>query len=101
MPFWSLQSRAETIVRTVSAYAEFEVVSIPLDEWRNRWLPGLRRDGIRVGLNWSGARATGYDLEAQDVERNLRARGSVSQGAFRKCWCRVTPVCLWSLGAIR
>ena len=74
MPFWSLRSRAEGIVTKVPAYAGFEVVGLPLDEWRARWLPGLQRDGIRVSLNWSGDRATGFDLSAEDVERNLLAR---------------------------
>ncbi len=74
MPFWSLRSRAEGIVAKVPAYAGFEVVGLPLAEWRSRWLPGLQSDGIRVGLNWSGETATGFDLSAEDVERNLAAR---------------------------
>ena len=74
MPFWSLRSRAERIVANVPAYAGFEIVGLPLDEWRARWLPGLKRDRIRVGLNWSGDRATGFDLSAEDVESNLLAR---------------------------
>jgi hypothetical protein len=74
MPFWSLRSRAERIVAKVPAYAGFEVVGLPLEEWRALWLPGLQRDGVRVGLNWSGKRATGFDLSAEDIERNLSAR---------------------------
>lgn len=74
MPFWSLRSRAVAIVAQVPAYADFEVVGLPLDEWRSRWLPGLQRDGICVGLNWSGESATGFDLSAEDVERSMRAR---------------------------
>jgi uncharacterized protein DUF2750 len=76
MPFWSKCSRAEHIVAAVEAYRGFDVVRIPLDEWRSRWLPGLQADGLRVGLNWSGARATGYDLEPDAVERNVIARGA-------------------------
>jgi len=34
MPFWSLRSRAEGIVAKVPAYAGFEVVGLPPDEWR-------------------------------------------------------------------
>jgi len=74
MPFWSQKSRAERIVTSVPAYDGFEVVSIPLPEWRSRWLPGLNRDGVRAGLNWSGSNATGFDLEPEAVERNLAAR---------------------------
>jgi hypothetical protein len=76
MPFWSLRSRAEGIVAKVPAYAGFEVVSLPLDVWRSRWLPGLQRDGLRVGLNWSGEEATGYDLLPSEVEAGLAARDS-------------------------
>ena len=74
MPFWSLKSRAERVVASVPAYVGFEVLPIPLHEWRSRWLPGLERDGIRAGLNWSGSDATGFDVEAEAVERNLAAR---------------------------
>jgi hypothetical protein len=47
---------------------------VNLVEWRRRWLPGLERDGLLVGLNWSGDRPTGFDVEPADVERNLAAR---------------------------
>jgi len=74
MPFWSLKSRAERVVVSVPAYAQFEIVSVSLADWRSRWLPGLQRDGSRAGLNWSGRTATGFDVEPGTVERNLAAR---------------------------
>jgi len=49
-------------------------VEIDLVTWRQRWLPGLERDGLLVGLNWSGDRATGYDIEPADVLRALAKR---------------------------
>jgi Protein of unknown function (DUF2750) len=73
-PFWSLRSRAEKVVGTVAAYRGMVLVELPLDVFRSRWLQGLERDGLRVGLNWSGPRATGYDLEPSEVEVNLAAR---------------------------
>jgi hypothetical protein len=74
MPFWSLRSRVERVISTVAAYSGFEVEEIRLEDWRSRWLPGLANDGLRVGINWSGSRATGFDLPSEDVERNLTAR---------------------------
>ena len=74
MPFWSARSRAIKVIENVDAYEGFEPVGLTLDEWRRRWLPGLAKDGIRVGLNWSGARAVGYDLDPDAVEDNLAAR---------------------------
>jgi hypothetical protein len=75
-PFWSTRSRAQRIVDGVPAYAGFEVVEISMEEWRERWLPGLEKNRIHAGLNWSGERATGYDLPAADVLRNLDARSA-------------------------
>lgn len=77
MPFWSLRSRAERITSSVEAYAGMDVFEIALDEWRERWLPGLDRDGLLVGLNWTGARATGFDVSPSDVERNLATRRAI------------------------
>lgn len=71
MPFWSKHSRAAKVCSSVPAYAGFVVVAVPLAEWRERWLPGLGRDGLRVGLNWSGCRATGYDLATAEVLARL------------------------------
>src|SRR5450755_572544 len=43
MPFWSAESRAVRIVERIEAYQGFEVVPLPLDVWRSRWLPGLTK----------------------------------------------------------
>lgn len=75
MPFWSLRSRAEKVIRNVPAYAGFTAVEIPLAEWRDRWLPRMSDDGLRVGLNWSGDRATGYDVPPADAAATLAADG--------------------------
>ncbi|GAA2012481.1 DUF2750 domain-containing protein [Nakamurella flavida] len=74
MPFWSTRSRAERVCRVVPAYRLFRVVEITVGEWRERWLPGLDRDQLLVGVNWSGRRATGYDATAAQVEDRLRSR---------------------------
>jgi uncharacterized protein DUF2750 len=67
LPFWSKASRAERVVGQVRAYHGFDVVEIDLDDWLGRWLPGLDRDGFLVGINWAGARATGYDVAPKQV----------------------------------
>ncbi|MEV4639357.1 DUF2750 domain-containing protein [Actinoplanes sp. NPDC049548] len=67
MPFWSKRSRAERVVGAVEAYRDFEVVEIALPDWLGSWLPGLAEDGLLVGANWAGARATGFDLTPTEV----------------------------------
>src|SRR4051812_48713615 len=73
MPFWSKRSRAERVCASVPAYAGFEVFALTLTEWRESWLPGLADDALRVGINWSGPRATGYDFTTDEVLARLDA----------------------------
>jgi hypothetical protein len=74
MPFWSKRSRAVKITQNVEAFSGMEPFEITLDEWRDEWLTDLEQHGIRVGLNWSGKRAVGYDLPVADLLRNLAVR---------------------------
>lgn len=76
MPFWSKRSRAEKVWASVPAYEGFEVRALPLSEWQERWLPVLAKDALRVGINWSGRRATGYDLTPDEVLARLNAAQS-------------------------
>jgi hypothetical protein len=71
MPFWSSRHRAEKIVATVPDYSSFTVVEIAWTDFSERWVPDLTKDGLLVGVNWSGARATGYDVEPRDVLANV------------------------------
>lgn len=73
MPFWSSESRATRVTDTVDAYRNFQPVLLELSVFLGRWLPGLEKDGLSVGLNWSGERATGYDLSPRDVRARLEA----------------------------
>ena len=49
--------------KAAPAYAEFEPVEISWQEFRDKWLPELERDGLLVGVNWSGSNVAGYDLD--------------------------------------
>jgi hypothetical protein len=71
MPFWSSLSRVEKVIANVAAFRSFSPVEIELQAFLDRWLPGLERDGLKAGLNWSGERAIGYDVEPQEVASRL------------------------------
>jgi hypothetical protein len=70
-PFWSSLSRVQLIIKNVPAYSKFTPYEINLDDFMTKWLPGLNKDGIKVGVNWSGQRATGYDLSPEDVIKRV------------------------------
>ena len=93
MPFWSSLARARKIVRTVPAYSGFTPVEFSWEQFKNEWLPELQSEGQLVGVNWSGARATGYpdflfsygtlQLEAVQMAtfgRRLTGTGDILQG---------------------
>jgi hypothetical protein len=72
-PFWSSRSRVERIIKNVPAYSEFSPYEISWDDFRSRWAPGLTNDGVLVGVNWSGQRAVGYDVEPEELVRCVQA----------------------------
>jgi hypothetical protein len=62
-----------SVIKTVPAYRDFEPTPIALSEFVERWLPGLENDRVHCGLNWSGKKATGYDLPPADVMARFAA----------------------------
>jgi len=73
MPFWSSRSRVEKIIKTVPAYRGFEPYGLTWQEFCDKWLPDLEKDGVLAGVNWSGAHALGYDIEPSRLKANVEA----------------------------
>jgi hypothetical protein len=80
MPFWSSESRALTVIRRVAAYKEFVPVRIDWDSFCSRWLPRLLQDKMRAGVNWSGSRASGYDVDPRKLKENVEAASVLYRG---------------------
>ena len=70
-PFWSSLSRVEAIIENVPAYAVFEPYEISWSDFCRAWVPGLMNDGLLMGVNWSGPKAFGYDLEPKTVQEHV------------------------------
>lgn len=73
MPVWSLESRAEAVRAKVMSYRPFRPTAVSWDEFRDRWLPDLAREGLRLGVNWSGPKAVGYDFDAATIRDRVEA----------------------------
>jgi hypothetical protein len=71
MPLWSSESRVRRIIAKVSAYEGFRPLGLTLDEFLGKWVPDLERDNVRVGVNWSGSRAVGYDYTVAEARQRL------------------------------
>lgn len=72
VPFWSIKSKAEKIIEKVPAYSGFHLYEIKFDDFLNRWLKGLEKDGLYLGVNWSGKCATGYDIKPNEVLERIQ-----------------------------
>ena len=73
MPFWSRESRALGVIATAPAYAGFRPREISRADFESRWLPGLAKDGLLIGVNWAGHRATGYEFSVENFLARLNA----------------------------
>ena len=67
MPFFSSEQRAKSLIDQIPDYANFEPLSVPIADFQSRWLPGLARDELSVGLNWYGPAATGHNYTPREV----------------------------------
>jgi DNA invertase Pin-like site-specific DNA recombinase len=74
MPFWSSKERAEAVIKESPRYAGSEPYAITWANFREMWLVGMERDGIQVGINWTGAKAVGYDLDPRAVSIEIGSR---------------------------
>jgi len=70
-PFWSSRSRIEKVQAEHPKYAAFIIDEVPLDRFLQRTLQLLDEGKIHIGVNWSGARLTGYDISPKDLRRNI------------------------------
>jgi hypothetical protein len=52
MPFWSDRAYANRCAKEV--WAGYEPMPISLSSFLAQWLPGMAKDGFRVGTNWNG-----------------------------------------------
>jgi hypothetical protein len=72
-PFWSSLSRVRRIIKSARAYAGFEPHELSWEEFCAKWVPGLTKDGVKIGVNWSGQKVVGYDIEAERVRKSVEA----------------------------
>lgn len=68
LPLWPSSEFAEAYA---SAESELKPHSIPLPQFLNRWLPGLAKDGIEVGV-FPGADNSVWITEPDDLQQDLR-----------------------------
>ncbi|MFE1243554.1 DUF2750 domain-containing protein [Fictibacillus sp. NPDC058756] len=53
------------------SYRDFQPYEIKLEDFINKWITGLEEDGLYVGVNWSGKKATGYDVKPNELLEHI------------------------------
>lgn len=69
--FWSDRASAKRCA--TEEWKSYVPTPIALEEFVNAWLPGMARDGVFVGPNWSG-QLIGLELPAEQVKNDLLGR---------------------------
>jgi hypothetical protein len=72
-PFWSSETRIARVARACPEYAAFAPERVPWDHFVEVRVPDLEKDGVLIGVNWSGPTASGYDLEPREVVANVES----------------------------
>jgi hypothetical protein len=72
MPFWSSKLKTEKAIRDVNAYHEYRLLEISLDDFINKWLPGLEKDALFVGANLSGKNLIGSDWNPKELLEQIQ-----------------------------
>ncbi|MFE9859382.1 DUF2750 domain-containing protein [Streptomyces sp. NPDC005780] len=68
-PFWSTSARAQ---RAAKIWGRgLRVGSMPLGIWCDHVLPDAARDGLVIGINWSGPRLVGWSFTPKEVLNRL------------------------------
>jgi hypothetical protein len=79
LPFWSTSARAQ---RAAKIWGNgLWVESMSLDDWRARELPDVAREGLMVGINWSGPRLVGCTFTPMEVLNGLAGLTSSGETA--------------------
>ena len=89
VPFWSSRSRLEAIQKRLPKYRQWQITEFPLwDFWRR--LDRLEREGVQVGVNWSGPQLTGYNVSVRDLRAGLRYWiDQLGKGNYSTSWLTI------------
>ena len=70
-PFWSSRDAAQHIVDDNKHYHDFEPEEISWYTFTHTWVPDLKANRLRVGLNWRGEHAPANDLPPEEVVHSV------------------------------
>ncbi|MFE9967532.1 DUF2750 domain-containing protein [Streptomyces sp. NPDC005525] len=71
LPFWSTSARAQRAAKIWGSGLRVE--SRSLEAWRDLELPDAAREGLMIGINWSGPRLVGWSFTPVEVLNRLAA----------------------------
>ncbi|WP_410499939.1 DUF2750 domain-containing protein [Chitinibacter sp. S2-10] len=73
MPFWSSKERAAEEIANVPSFKGFAPVAIAWDVFCQQMLPGMERDGLLAGVNWSSIAAVASDITPAELQQQVQA----------------------------
>ena len=71
VPFWSSRSRMLNVQKEHPKYAGYSISEESLADFLGSTMALFDKERICIGVNWSGAKLVGYDIEPEDLRRNI------------------------------
>ena len=72
-PLWSSRRRALRIVETAPRFASCKVLQSSWSNFQENWAAILERDGVLVGVNWTGVNASGFEMPVKLLVSQIEA----------------------------
>ena len=72
-PLWSSRKRVEKIVATAKGYEKCTILGMDWSQFESMWIEHLSKEGVLLGINWSGPNANGYEMLPRLVAESVRA----------------------------
>jgi hypothetical protein len=74
MPLWSSRDRANNVLKKEENFAGFNLLEIPWDLFRNKWIPDLKNKKFNVTLNWLGGDQPALEESPEELENNAKQK---------------------------
>jgi len=69
LPFWSSKSGADRCAK--EEWNSYRPKPIPLNDFLERWLPGMEGEKVLAGINWN-SKLIGFEAEPGELQQHLQ-----------------------------
>lgn len=74
MPLWSSRDRANNVLKKEENFAGFNLLEIPWELFKNKWISDLKKNKQLVAFNWLGGDQPALEESPEELERIMQSK---------------------------